>query len=70
MIAKNAIKVTKTQSSSEIPLWKEMYIAGMLSHAYLNKQVPNTDTEYEIIFHFKQESQLYKELNRSIQQNT
>jgi len=42
---------------------KEMYIAEMLRHAYLNEQVPNAANEYEI-FYRKEEVQLYKEIEQ------
>ena len=42
---------------------KEMYIADMLSRAYLNEQVPNAANEYEI-FYRKEEVQLYKEIEQ------
>lgn len=38
-----------------------MYIANMLSLAYLNERLPNADSDYEI-FQLKAESQLYKEI--------
>ena len=42
---------------------KEMYIADMLSRAYLNEQVPKADSDYAI-FQLQQEAQLYKEIEQ------
>ena len=40
-----------------------MYITNMLSHTYLNEQVPNADSDYEII-QLQQEAQLSKEIKQ------